>query len=237
LRTPLNAIIGFSELMQTETLGPIGNGTYRGYVGDIHFSGTHLLEIINSILEVVRHEAGKAELQEEPVDIEEVIGEALRLIAPEALRGEVRLLWRPPLPPLPRLSGDRVRLRQMLLNILSNAVKFTGAGGSVEIKAELGDGLDLIVTDSGIGIEQDDLARILTPFGQVASAYSRNHQGAGLGLPLTKALIEQHGGRLSLDSAPGIGTAVRLSFPAARVLSAPTAATASQIAIGDAAAD
>jgi signal transduction histidine kinase len=218
LRTPLNAIIGFSDLMRGELLGPVGNTKYREYACDINFSGTHLLDIINSILDVVRHEAGKTELKEEGVAVEEVIGEALRLIGPQAARGEVQVAWRAPVPPLPPLYCDRVRLRQMLLNILSNAIKFTDAGGSVEVRAELGDGLELIVKDSGIGIGPEDIGRVLTPFEQVASTYSRNHDGAGLGLPLTKALIEQHGGRLSLYSAPGIGTAVRLSFPAERVL-------------------
>src|SRR6202790_3071753 len=217
LRTPLNAIIGFSDLMQSEVLGPIGSDTYRGYVSDIHFSGCHLLEIINDILDVVRHESGKMELKEELVDVEAVINEAMRLVAPQALQGEVVLAWMAPAPPIPPLFCDRVRVRQMLLNILSNAVKFTGPGGSVEVSAELGEGIELVVKDSGVGVKPEDIARIMTRFGQVASIYSRNHQGAGLGLTLTRALVERHGGRLSLHSAPGVGTTVRLSFPAARV--------------------
>ena len=221
LRTPLNAIIGFSDLMKSQILGPIGNKTYLGYASDINFSGTHLLEIINDILDVVRHESGKMELKEEPLDVDAVINEALRLIAPQALQGGVELAWLAPVPALPPLYGDRVRLRQMLLNILSNAVKFTGPGGSVEIKAELGDGLQLIVKDSGVGIKPEDIARIMTPFGQVASVYSRNHQGTGLGLTLTRALVERHGGRLSLYSAPDVGTTVRLWFPAERVVRSP----------------
>src|ERR1041385_3493699 len=106
----------------------------------------------------------------------------------------------------------------MLLNILSNAIKFTGPGGSIEITAELGDGMQLTVRDTGVGIKPEDIARIMTPFGQVASVYSRNHQGAGLGLTLTRALVERHGGRLSLESAHGVGTTVRLWFPAERVV-------------------
>ncbi len=218
LRTPLNAIIGFSDLMKSQTLGPVGNSTYLEYAADINFSGAHLLEIINDILDVVRYEAGRMELKEEPVAVEDVVNEALRLIAPQSAQGEVRLTWTTPAPSLPPLYCDRVRLRQMLLNILSNAVKFTRPGGSVEIRAEIDDELQLIVVDTGIGISPDDLARILTPFGQVASVYARDRQGAGLGLTLTKALIERHGGRLSLDSNPGVGTTVRLSFPAARVM-------------------
>ena len=217
LRTPLNAIIGFSDLMKSQTLGPIGNRTYVDYAADINFSGTHLLEIINDILDVVRHESGKMELKEEIVDVEAVIDEARRLVAPQAQQGEVELTWQAPTAALPPLLCDRVRLRQMLLNILSNAVKFTGPGGSIEITTELADGLQLIVKDSGVGIKPEDLARIMTPFGQVDSVYARHHQGTGLGLPLTKALIERHGGRLSLISVPDVGTTVRLSFPAERV--------------------
>jgi len=231
LRTPLNAIIGFSDVMRSEVLGPMDNPTYREYASDIHFSGSHLLEIINDILDVVRQESGKMDLREEPVAVGAVIGEAFRLIAPEARRGTVELRWRPPVPPLPALFCDRVRLRQMLLNLLSNAVKFTGPGGSVEIRAELRGGeLQLIVSDSGIGIKPEDISRIMTPFGQVASVYSRSHQGTGLGLTLTKALVERHGGRLTFYSVPNVGTTVRLSFPAERVLHSPPEVDA---AVGD----
>ena len=223
LRQPLNAIIGFSDLMKAETFGPLGNPTYLEYASDINFSGTHLLEIINDILDVVRYESGRMELKEEVVDVDEVTNEALRLVAPQALQGKVALEWRPPLPPLPPLYCDRVRLRQMLVNILSNAVKFTRPGGSIEIVVELVDGLHFIVSDTGIGISLEDIARIMTPFGQVASAYARDRQGTGLGLTLTKALIERHGGQLSLDSTPGVGTTVRLSFPPERMVRPPAA--------------
>jgi signal transduction histidine kinase len=217
LRTPLNAIIGFSDLMQSEVLGPIGSDTYRGYVSDIHFSGCHLLEIINDILDVVRHESGKMELKEDTVPVEDLIADALRLIRPQAREAQVNLNWRPAATALPELRCDRVRVRQILLNVLSNAVKFTEPGGCIDIKTEVSSGFELIVRDNGIGIRPEDIARILTPFGQVASVYSRN-QGAGLGLTLTKALIERHGGHLSLYSAPGLGTTVRLSFPADRLV-------------------
>jgi signal transduction histidine kinase len=218
LRTPLNAIIGFSDLMRSEVLGPIGNDSYREYILDIHFSGNHLLEIISDILDVVRHESGKMELKEDIVEVEHVIADALRLITPQAHEGKVDLNWRPSAAALPGLFCDQVRVRQMLLNILSNAVKFTPPGGSIEIKTEMTTGLELIIKDTGIGIKPEDIPRILTPFGQVASVYSRNHQGAGLGLPLTKALIERHGGHLSLYSAPDLGTTVRLSFPGERLV-------------------
>ena len=218
LRTPLNAIIGFSDLMKSQALGPLGNGTYVEYAADINFSGNHLLEIISDILDVVRHESGKMELREDAVEVEAVISEALRLVAPQAEQGRLELVWQAPEPALPALYCDHVRVRQMLLNILSNAVKFTGPGGLVEITAELKDGLQLVVKDSGVGIGPDDIARIMTPFGQILSVYSRSHQGTGLGLTLTKALVERHGGRLSLTSTVGVGTTVRLSFPAERVV-------------------
>src|SRR5256885_1913113 len=144
--------------------------------------------------------------------------EAAEIRAEAASKAEVSLNWRPDSTPLPDLWCDRVRVRQMLLNVLSNAVKFTEPGGSVEIKTEVTSVLELIIRDTGIGIRPEDIARILTPFGQVASVYSRNHQGTGLGLSLTKALIERHPGNLSLYSAPGLGTTVRLSFPADRLL-------------------
>ena len=218
LRTPLNAIIGFSDMMRAEILGPLENKTYRDYANDIHFSGAHLLDIINDILDIVRLEAGKAQFNEEAVSIEEVVRETIRLSAPLAEKGGVRILWAGAGVLLPDLRCDRVRLREMLLNLLSNAVKFTPPGGRVEIAAELSDGLSLVVADTGIGIKPEDIPRVLTPFGQVASVYSRRHQGTGLGLTLTKAMVEQHGGTLSLTSVPEAGTTVRLNFPAGRIV-------------------
>jgi signal transduction histidine kinase len=218
LRTPLNAIIGFSDVIKSETLGPIGNESYRGYIEDISFSGNHLLAIINDVLDIARYEAGKLELEEESVAVAESIQDALRLMTLQAAQGEVVLAWLPAPPELPYLYCDRVRFRQMLLNVLSNAVKFTPPGGRIEITTELADGLAIIIKDTGIGIKPEDISRVLTPFGQVASVYSRIHQGTGLGLSLTRALIEQHGGSLTLVSAPGLGTTVRIAFPAERVI-------------------
>jgi signal transduction histidine kinase len=216
LRTPLHAIIGFSDLMRSEAFGELSNKTYLDYVTDIHFSGNHLLQIINDILDVAAHESGKMQLEEEAADIDEVISEALRLIAPQALKGKVRISSCSATQ-LPRLYCDRVRLRQMLLNLLSNAVKFTDAGGSVEVRAQIDNGMELSVTDTGIGISPEDFTRIMTPFGRIGSVYSRKHRGTGLGLTLTTALIHRHGGKLSLESAPGIGTTARLWFPAERI--------------------
>jgi len=217
LRTPLNAIIGFSEVLLERMFGEL-NPKQEEYLKDVLSSGRHLLSLINDIRDVVRHESGKMELKEDTVPVEDLIADALRLVTPQAREAKVHLNWRPAATVLPGLYCDRVRVRQILLNVLSNAVKFTEPGGSIDIKTEVTSGLELIVRDTGIGIRPEDIARILTPFGQVASVYSRNHQGAGLGLTLTKALIERHGGHLSLYSSPGLGTTVRLSFPADRLV-------------------
>jgi signal transduction histidine kinase len=165
LRTPLNAVIGFSEIMQLETFGPIGNPTYRDYLNDIIFCGRHLLGIVDDTLELARHEAGKVELLEEHVAIETVVAEAFRLIGPQAERGGVVLIWRPATIELPRLYCDRLRLRQILLNAVSNAVKFTEPGGRVEITTDLSDGLALVVSDTGIGIEPENIPVALSRFG------------------------------------------------------------------------
>jgi signal transduction histidine kinase len=217
LRNGLNAIIGFSDLMKGQTLGPIGNPTYVDYAVDINFSGTHLLEIVNDILDVVRYDAVEMELKEEAVAVACVVEEALRLVTPQAQQSGIELSWSPPTP-APQLYCDRVRLRQILVNILSNAIKFTKPGGSVAITVVTEAGLAIVVRDNGIGIRPQDIARILRPFGQIASPDTRGQAGAGLGLTVTKALLERHGGRLNVDSAPGAGTTVRLWFPPERVL-------------------
>lgn len=217
LRTPLNAIIGFSEIIRTESLGPIGNQTYRSYVDDINFCGRHLLAVINDVLDIVRHDAGKLELKEEPVAIEAAIEEACRLVAPQALRACVTLARPPPGIDLPTLYCDRLRLRQILSNILSNAVKFSEPGGRIDIAIDVSDGLAVVVKDTGIGIEPQDIPVVLSRFGQAAPAGSHDSPGAGLGLTLAKALIEQHGGTLLLESTPQVGTIVRICFPQGRV--------------------
>jgi signal transduction histidine kinase len=215
LRTPLIAIIGFSELMRSETLGPVGNATYRNYLDDIILSGRHLLGIIDDTLDLARHEAGSVTFRE-PVALGAVIDEAVRLIAPVAERAGVALHGIPSTAGLPRLYGSRQRLRQILLNILANAVKFTEPGGKIEIAADVSDGIGIVITDTGIGIEAEDIPLALTRFGQIVTG-SRRRGGAGLGLSLATALTEQHGGTLSLQSAPRTGTTVRISFPADRI--------------------
>ena len=221
LRTPLNAILGFSEVMMREVAGPIGQPQYREYASDIHDSGRHLLEVINDILDLSKIEAGRVELVDGRVALGPLVEKAVRLVAERAKQAEVeiRLLSEPN---LPDLSADERLVKQAVLNLLSNAVKFTPRGGRVEISLLLtADGaLCLRVRDSGIGIAEADLERVLTPFTQAESALSRNYQGTGLGLPLTKSFMEMHGGTLALKSRPGEGTEVTLRFPPGRVQSA-----------------
>lgn len=219
LRSPLSAIIGFSEIMQSEAFGPLGHPTYRNYLDDIIFCGQHLLAIVDDTLDLARHEAGKAALQEEAVALEAIVDEAVRLVAPMAARAGVVIAWLPAATELPRLYCDRLRVRQILVNALSNAVKFTELGGRVEIAADLSEGLALIVSDTGIGIEPDSIPLALSRFGQVSSSGTRHRDGAGLGLGLSLATAwaEQHGGTLSVHSMPHAGTVVRISFPSSRI--------------------
>jgi PAS domain S-box-containing protein len=219
LRTPLNAIIGFSEIMQSQTLGPVGNPRYLEYLGDIMESSHHLLGVINDILDVAKAEAGRLELIEESVD---VIGELRltdRLFAEQVAEAGIGLLIDVP-DVLPRLLADRRKIRQVVLNLVSNAIKFTPPGGEVTVSATLEreGGMTLVVADTGIGIAEDDIARALTPFGQVESSLARRYEGTGLGLPLTQALVERHGGTMVLESELGKGTRVYVRLPRQRVI-------------------
>jgi signal transduction histidine kinase len=217
LRTPLNAIIGFSDMIRTGMLDA-DVARIRDYAGDIHSSGQFLLNLINDILEVSRIEAGKLELQEEVVDMDEIVDGALRMLHNETTRAGI-VIHKTIDQPLPRLFADQRRVSQVLLNLLSNAVKFTHEGGAIRVTACRRDNaLSVIVTDSGIGIAAADLPRVLEPFGQVDSLLSRKHKGSGLGLPLSVRLMQLHGGRLDIESTVGTGTTVTVTFPAERLL-------------------
>lgn len=216
LRTPLNAIIGFSEIVKDEVMGPINNEQYKNYIRDIHSSGVYLLSLINDILDYSKAEAGKLDIEYEEIDLSKLIISSLRLQEPRAKTAEVELQKELPQDHI-LVRSDAKRLRQILLNILSNAVKFTPAGGSVKISAwrnlQDNENVSIEVKDSGIGIAPKDIAKALSPFGQVDSELSRKYEGTGLGLPLTKKFIELLGGQLKLTSEVGKGTTVTVILP------------------------
>ncbi|MFN4282249.1 MAG: PAS domain-containing sensor histidine kinase [Alphaproteobacteria bacterium] len=218
LRTPLNAIIGFSEIMRAETFGKLGSDRYVEYSKDILDSSRHLLGIINDILDISKADAGKLQLYEEEVDLRQEVQDAVRLFSEHAL--EVGLKLKTDLTETPPLWADRRKIKQILLNLLSNALKFTLPGGEVRVASETdaatGD-LKLIVSDSGIGIAQKDIDKVFAAFGQVESSLSRRYEGTGLGLPLSVALVELHGGKLELESAVGVGTKITVRLPARRL--------------------
>ncbi len=218
LRTPLNAVIGFSEVMKTEMLGPIGNATYQSYAKDIHDSGEHLLRMINDILDISKIETGVIVPSEECFYLDDTVNACLRMVRPRAAAAEVQLPADLALPVV-AVRADARLLKQAVLNVLSNAIKFTPAGGRVSVGLETrSDGdVAVVVTDTGPGIPEAELAAALEPFRQLDSSLARAFEGAGLGLPLTKAFIELHDGRLILESEVGQGTVVTLLLPAARV--------------------
>jgi two-component system cell cycle sensor histidine kinase PleC len=224
LRTPLNAIIGFSDVMQRELFGPLGSEQYRAYARDIYQSGTHLHDMINDILDLSKIEAGKLELREEMVDVAATVRRCIGLLRPRADSGEITLDARLN-DPLPPLHADHRKLKQILINLLSNAVKFTRPGGTVAVEGRIDEtgGLALTVADTGIGMAAEDIPVALEPFGQLDSALDRKYEGTGLGLPLTKSLVELHGGTLAIDSVVGRGTRVTVRFPRERTR-VPTAA-------------
>ncbi len=216
LRTPLNAINGFSEIMIAEMYGPLGDPRYKDYCRDILVSGQHLLALINDILDMSKIEAGKMTLRFDPLSLEEVAEDALRLVRNRAEAAGLAL--RLDFDELPEVEADYRAIKQILLNLLSNAVKFTPRGGRITVRAELrddplGQRVRISVQDTGIGIPPDDLARLARPFEQIESQHAKTQQGTGLGLALTKSLVEMHGGLLDLRSAPGQGTSATFSLP------------------------
>ncbi len=217
LRTPLNAIIGFADIMQSEVMGPVGNDKYRSYVSNIHESGTHLLALINDLLDLTKAEAGKLDLCEDVFDVEEVIRSIARIGS--ASIEEVGLTVTIHVPPgLPRLRADERKIRQVLFNLIGNAVKFTPAGGNIAItgRCDPQGGIEIAVADTGIGIAVQDLRRVHEPFVQVNNPLNHRHTGTGLGLPAVNAIMELHGGRLELKSILGTGTKATVIFPPER---------------------
>jgi PAS domain S-box-containing protein len=216
LRTPLNAILGFSEMIACGMFGPLAP-KYVEYAGDIHKSGEHLLALVNDVLDLAKLEAGKLELRESDVCLHELVDECLLFLRNRAREGGVLLHSELPLD-LPLLRADGRVVKQLLLNFLSNAVKFTPEGGRVIVCAEAGRSFSVSVSDTGIGMSAADIEVALSPFGQVDSKLARKHQGTGLGLPICKSLMELHGGDLTVTSRPNEGTTLTARFPAERVV-------------------
>ncbi|MEJ6790230.1 ATP-binding protein [Brevundimonas sp. BR2-1] len=216
LRTPLNAINGFSEIMAGEMFGPLGDARYKGYAADILKSGQHLLSLINDILDMAKIEAGKLTLHYEAVSLKEVVEDATRLMRGKIQEAGLNLLV--DAPEMPEIDADYRGLKQVVLNLISNAVKFTPEGGDivVALSREDDDRVRVAVTDTGIGIAEKDLERLARPFEQVEGQHSKTTQGTGLGLALTKSLIELHGGELTIASEPGRGTTVGFVLPIRR---------------------
>jgi len=222
LRSPLNAIIGFAEIMKDEMFGALGRSEYKEYAVDIHLSGTHLLDVINDILDLSKIEAGKLELIENNVDIWDVVEMAVRLSTPRADKGKITLKNNIP-KNLPGLIADERKLKQIFINLVSNAIKFTPEGGEVSIEAEMhsSGSLVLSVVDTGIGIAEENIPRAMAPFGQIDGSLDRKYEGTGLGLPLTNALIDLHQGTLSIESIVDKGTRVIITLPSSRIVDDP----------------
>lgn len=218
LRTPLNAILGFSEIMDQEYFGPLGSPRYTEYNRNVLDSARHLLSLINDILDLSKIEAGRYELEEEQVDLTRIIDPVIRLVRERALRKDLTLKTN--IDRLPPVMGDERALKQILINLMTNAVKFTERGGEIEVTGHQADDGDIVmsVRDTGIGIAADQMTKVLEPFGQTRNAYMAGESGTGLGLPITRSLVNLHGGTLELRSQPGVGTTVTIRLPASRVI-------------------
>ena len=223
LRTPLNAILGYSDILQGQMFGPLGSDKYPEYVENIRDAGGHLLGIISDILDVSKVEAGELEVEDGDVDVRKIVQDCKNMVQEKADLARVGLSARTA-KDLPRLRADGKRVKQILLNLLTNAIKFTPPKGKVTVQTsqDKAGAIVIQVSDTGIGIAAADIPKILQPFGQVKNAYVNNtREGSGLGLPLVKSLIEIHGGTIEIDSAPGEGTRVSVTFPLDRTIAAP----------------
>lgn len=219
LRTPLNAIIGFSEMISLEMFGPLENERYLNYIQQIYSSGNHLLSLVNDILDLSKVESGTMQINEEQLDIADEIAACLLSMDERADKAGIVLEMNVS-EGLPKLLADRRGIKQIILNLLSNAIKFTRSGGVVGLSALVDeDGRFVIrVSDTGIGISEENLQKLTTPFSQVESTLSREFSGTGLGLPLVRSLAGLHSGSLKLESRPGVGTVATIYLPAERVV-------------------
>ena len=216
LRTPLNAIIGFSGMINARMFGPLSD-KYVEYANIIGASGRHLLAIINDILDTAKADANKLSLVEQKVDLAEVVGLGSQIV--QDIARQARIDFASEIEgPLPTVIGDPTKLTQILVNLLTNAIKFSEPGGRVRLKVEHAphQGVTFSVEDTGIGMSADEIAIALEPFGQIDAGLTRKHDGVGLGLPLTKRLIELHGGAMEIKSKPGKGTVVTVKLPEER---------------------
>jgi signal transduction histidine kinase len=212
LRTPLNAVIGLSELLEQEVFGPLGHPRYVEYAQMIRSSGDHLLRAITEILDVSRSGAGLVNLSLRPVQLDQVVAGCRRLLAAQAEKAGVEIVIEPST--APPILADAARLEHALLNLISNAVKFSLRGGRVTIATAVhARGAEVVISDNGVGMNSADLLLALEPFRQVDSSLARRYNGMGLGLPVAKRLIEMHGGMLLIDSLPGYGTSVTVILP------------------------
>jgi signal transduction histidine kinase len=215
LRTPLNAILGFSEILKVELYGPLGHPKYAEYAEDVFKSGTHLLDLINDVLDLSKIDAGKMELRESVFAVRELVNDTVLLLRDKTRDVHIRLL----LDDRDEILADKRLIKQILLNLLSNAVKFTPAGGAITLGAGVSDkGFEITVADTGIGMDRLQLQKAFSHYGQIDSRIARTHQGTGLGLPISLALARLHGGDLTATSTPGEGSCMTLTLPHSRVV-------------------
>ena len=216
LRTPLNAIIGFSEMMQHQILGPIGAPAYKEYAEHIHESGMHLLSLVEDMLDLSKVEAGKLEIERMPAKLGTLLAESLVMLRPTAEAAKVAIVVDGDPSAWPVLGCDALKLKQVFVNLLGNAIKFTPAGGQVTVSEEIDDvSLRIRISDTGVGMRAEEIPLVVQPFYRTSSAYDAKHQGAGLGLPFAKAVVELHGGSLAIESRLASGTTVTITLPLA----------------------
>jgi len=219
LRTPLNAILGFSEIIKTELYGPLGHAKYAEYAEDVFKSGAHLLDLINDVLDLSKIDAGKMELRETIFPVRDLFDDTMLMVADKA-KGHARISVAGD--DAISVMADKRLLKQILLNLLSNAVKFTPDGGTITLSAQaMADGgVAISVTDTGIGMSEDQIQKAFSHYGQIDSKIARTHQGTGLGLPISVSLARLHGGDVIATSKPGEGTRMTLTLPQSRVVHA-----------------